>query len=204
MYVLSLLHSWNKTKVYSCQPNRAYSSLNAGFPCGSGDIVWAKKKWAVMQSGQREEWGEWEEKGEPAQKAPPPNQLHTHLSKCDQIALKYHADVAPWQQNKCGVTYFSSQNDRSLLRININGYNSQKKRGRREIGPSYNDYRHLCGLYVNVQYRNTGPKIGFENISSRRKNIKGNLLLSCAVFYSPVLCRKIITPNVYAVSVQQK
>ena len=72
--------------------------------------------------------------------------------------------------------------------------------GRKEIGPSYNDYCRLCGLCFNVQYGNTCRNIGFEKMFKPQE-------ISCGVvqlFAAQILCRTIITPNAYAVSVQVK
>ena len=43
-----------------------------------------------------------------------------------------------------------------------------------------------------------------ETLPLKKFQTAGNLLWSCAAFHSSVLCRTIITPNVYAVSVQVK
>ena len=63
--------------------------------------------------------------------------------------------------------------NRSLFEAAITP-NKPVRIGRKEIGPSYNDYCRLCGLYFNVQYGNTGRNIGFE------KNFKPQEI-SCAV-----------------------
>ena len=58
--------------------------------------------------------------------------------------------------------------------------------GRKEIGPSYNDYCRLCGLCFNVQYENTGRNIGFEkmfkpeSISVQNNNYSECVCCQCA------------------------
>ena len=43
-----------------------------------------------------------------------------------------------------------------------------------------------------------------ETLALKNVQAAGHLLQSCAAFHSSVLCRTIITPNMYAVSVQVK
>ena len=50
----------------------------------------------------------------------------------------------------------------------------------------------------------TGRNIGFENIFNPQEKYKVQSLRRCAAYHSSILCRAIITPNVYAVSVQVK
>ena len=74
------------------------------------------------------------------------------------------------------ISVFGS--NRSLFAETAITPNKPVRIGRKEIGPSYNDYYRLCGLYFNVHYGNTGRNTGFE----KDVQAAGNLLRSCGGF----------------------
>ena len=105
-----------------------------------------------------------------------------------KIALKYHADITPWQQNKCGATYFRVKpitlcwDGKKPVRI-----------GRKEI---------VTITVISVDFvlmYNTGilvETLALKRCSSHRKSL--------AELCSFSQLRTIVTPNVYAVGVQVK
>ena len=61
--------------------------------------------------------------------------------------------------------------------------------GRKENGPSYNDYCRLSGLCFNEQYGNTGRNIGFAKMFKPLEISCGVVQLFTAQFYAEQLLR---------------
>ena len=128
--------------------------------------------------------GKWEGKGKWACRDDIQTAFTPTCQNVIKIALKHHADIAPWQQNKCSATFDTFGSNRSLFIETAITPNKPVRIGRKEIGPSYNDYCCLCGLCFNVQYGNTGRNIGFEEMFKPQEISYGVLQLFTVQFCS--------------------
>ena len=95
--------------------------------------------------------------------------IYAHLSKCDQNSF----EVSRWYRTMTAKQEWRKYifgSNQSLFVETATTPNKPVRIGRKEIGPSKNDYCRLCGLYFNVQYGNIGRNTGFEKCSSCRKS----------------------------------